>query len=102
MVYRAVDTELGRAVAVKLLRHGRLATPSEAERLVREARSSAGLKHPNIVPVHDAGVWEGEPYLVTALVEGPNLAEEIAAHQPGFRQSAEWVAALADALEHAH
>src|SRR5208283_3147885 len=87
VVYRAVDSELGRAVAVKLLRHGRLATPSEAERLMHEARSSAGLKHPNIVPVHDAGVWEGEPYLVTALVEGPNLAEEIAARHPGFRQS---------------
>jgi serine/threonine-protein kinase len=102
VVYRAFDTKLGRAVAIKLLRHGRLATPAEVARLVREARSSAGLRHPNIVPVYDAGVWEGEPYLVTALVEGRNLAEEIATDRPDFRQSAEWVATLAEALEHAH
>ena len=102
VVYRAFDTELARTVAVKLLRHGRLATPAEAARLVHEARSAAQLHHPNIVPVHDVGTWEGEPYLVTSLVEGRDLAEEIASRRPSFRQSARWVTALADALEHAH
>ena len=68
---------------------------------MRPARP-AQLHHPSIVPVHDVGTWEGEPYLVTSLVEGRDLAEEIASRRPSFRQSARWVTALADALEHAH
>ena len=72
------------------------------ERFLREARSTATLRHPHIVPVFDAGQFEGAPYLVSALVDGRNLAHELADRRPGFRQSAEWVAALADALQHAH
>ena len=80
----------------------RLDVPGAIERFLREARSTATLRHPQIVPVFDAGQFEGSPYLVSALVEGRNLARELADRRPGFRQSAEWVAALAEALEHAH
>src|SRR5438552_3445483 len=48
-VYRALDTELGREVAIKILRAGRLATAADTERFLREARSAALLKHPGIV-----------------------------------------------------
>jgi len=102
VIYRAWDTALDRAVALKRPRCGVLDAPGAVERFLREARSTATLRHPQIVPVFDAGQFEGVPYLVSALVEGRNLAHELAVRRPGFRQSAEWVAALADALQHAH
>ena len=102
LVYRARDTLLGRTVALKRLRAGRLDTPAAVARFLREARSAAVLRHPHLVAVHDAGQVGDEPYLVTALIDGRNLADELAERRPGFRQSAAWIAALAEALEHAH
>jgi eukaryotic-like serine/threonine-protein kinase len=102
VVHRAWDTTLNRAVALKRLRVGVLEAPGAIERFLREARSAAGLRHPHIVPVFDSGQVDGEPYLVSALVEGRDLAGELANRRPGFRKAAEWVAALALALEHAH
>src|SRR6202008_3940452 len=96
------DTLLGRAVALKRLRSGRLDAPGAVDRFLREARSAAVLRHPHLVPVYDAGQVGQEPYLVTALIDGRNLADELAKHRPSFRQSAEWIATLAEALEHAH
>ena len=102
VVFRAWDTTLHRAVAVKRPRAGVLDAPGAIERFLREARSASSLRHANIVAVHDMKTWDGEPYLVTALVEGRSLADELALGHPSFRRAAEWVAALAEALEHAH
>jgi serine/threonine protein kinase len=102
IVHRAWDTTLKRSVALKRPRAGVLDAPGAIERFLREARNAAALRHPHIVPVHDAGQAEGELYLVSDLVEGRNLADELAAGRPTLRQSAEWVAAMAEALEHAH
>ncbi len=102
VVYRAWDTTLKRAVALKRPRPGAIAGREAVERFLREARNAAALRHPHIVPVHDAGQVDGVAYLVSHLVEGRNLAEELAARRPSFRQAAEWVASLAEALEHAH
>ncbi len=102
VVYRAWDTVLNRPVALKQLRAGETHAPEALERFAREARSTAALRHPHIVPVYDAGQFGGQSYLVSALVEGQNLAEKLAAGRPRFRLSAEWVASLAEALELAH
>src|SRR5262249_31126119 len=51
-VFRAIDTELDREVAVKILRAGRLARAEDVERFLREAKSAARLKHPGIVSVY--------------------------------------------------
>src|SRR5262245_18506441 len=64
-VYRALDPELDRTVAVKVPRVDRLAGPHDLDRFLREARSAAQLRHPAIVPVHEAGQIDGVPYLVT-------------------------------------
>ena len=54
------------------------------------------------MPVFDAGQFEGEPFLVSALVEGRDLADALAVSRPRVRQAVEWISSLADALEHAH
>jgi tetratricopeptide (TPR) repeat protein/tRNA A-37 threonylcarbamoyl transferase component Bud32 len=102
VVYRAWDTVLNRPVALKRPRAGDRETSEAIERFVREARSTASMRHPHIVPIYDAGQFKGQSYLVSTLVEGQNLAEKLTAGRPSFRLSAEWVASLADALEHAH
>ncbi len=102
VVHRAWDATLHRAIALKRPRHGTLESEEAVERFLREARSVAGLRHPHIVPVFDAGQLEGEPFLVSALVEGRDLADELAVSRPRVRQAVEWTSSLADALEHAH
>src|SRR5262245_35072508 len=54
-VFRARDTELGRIVAIKLLRAGHLASREEIDRFLREARSAAQLQHPGLVALHETG-----------------------------------------------
>jgi WD40 repeat protein len=102
VVHRAYDTMLRRTVALKRPRPGAVETPEAVERFLREARAVAALRHPNIVAVHDAGQADGRVYLVGELIEGRNLADELAARRPGFGRSAGWVAAMAEALAHAH
>jgi predicted Ser/Thr protein kinase len=70
VVYRADDPELGRAVALKLLKRP---DPELTERLVREARSMAKVNHPNVVAVYDVGVSGDTTYIAMELVEGTTL-----------------------------
>ncbi len=101
-VIRALDTRLGRTVAVKEL----LRTSPAAEALfVREALITARLQHPGIVPVHEAGRWpSGEPYYVMKLVQGRTLKEVIAerATLPERLALLPHAIAVADAVGYAH
>jgi pimeloyl-ACP methyl ester carboxylesterase len=72
-VWRAVDTKLGRDVALKFLRDSRGADPLARQRLLSEARLLASLEHPNIAPVHGLEEDRGRPFLVIGLVEGRSL-----------------------------
>ena len=102
VVYKARHLKLNRAVAIKMLLSGTYAGPHELMRFLREAKSVAGLRHPNIVQVYDVGDVEGRPYYTMEFLEGGNLAEKIAGQpQPG-RQASEVVAALAEAVQVAH
>jgi hypothetical protein len=102
-VFRARDTELDRAVAIKILRAGRLAGREEVDRFVREARSAAHLKHPGLVALFDTGqTADGTFYLVEEFVPGTTLANRLRDGPVGPRQAAELVAQAADALDYAH
>ncbi|MEZ0228530.1 MAG: serine/threonine-protein kinase [Planctomycetota bacterium] len=68
VVYRALDRRLHREVALKVL-HGS-PDADASTRFVTEARAIARLRHPNVVSLHDAGVWDGHRVLVLELVEG--------------------------------
>src|ERR1041385_1014931 len=71
VVYVAHDTQLGRRVAVKVLRNQ--SGPAEA-RLLREAQVMARLAHPNVVVLYDAGMVAGQMFIAMELVEGETLA----------------------------
>jgi serine/threonine-protein kinase len=80
-VFRAIDEQLGRPVAVKLM----LPTdrdPRAVERFHREARSAAQLNDPHVVAVYDFGQQGDQFYLVMELVEGGTVASELAEHGP--------------------
>jgi serine/threonine protein kinase len=101
-VFKARDPELDRTIAVKVPRTGNLAGPQGLDRFLREARSAAQLRHPSIVSIHEVGQESGVPYLVSDLVQGVTLTDLLSARRPGFREAAELVAAVADALHYAH
>ncbi len=77
VVYRAQDTRLGRAVAVKALPHGLAADPQRRARLEREARVLAALSHPNIGAIYGIEDSPQGPVLVLEHVQGETLAERI-------------------------
>ncbi|MFD3611747.1 protein kinase [Streptomyces atroolivaceus] len=88
-VWTAYDQRLDRRVAVKLLRPDRVAGPSGSQaaddlrrRFVRECRVTAQVDHPGLVTVHDAGSDGDDLYLVMQYVEGADLADHLAEHDP--------------------
>lgn len=101
-VFRAHDPDLGRVVALKLLRGGGLADPEERARFEAEARVMAAVRHPNLVAVHEVGVAEGQPYYAMEFIAGRDLGEIAAAGPVAPRQAAMWVQAAAAAVQAAH
>ncbi|MCY3020241.1 MAG: SUMF1/EgtB/PvdO family nonheme iron enzyme [Planctomycetota bacterium] len=101
-VWEALDTRLNRRVAVKVMVAGEQASEQETERFRREARNSAKLRHPNIVPVHDFGVEAGQQYLVMDLVDGVMLADALRQRQFTYREKALLLEKVARAVQYAH
>src|SRR5688572_9497458 len=99
-VYRAVDEQLGRTVALKLLPADR-AAPERQRRLLREAQAASALNHPGIVTVYDVGHDAGRPFLVLEYVEGERLTD-LARRGISWREAVEVCRAAAEALAAAH
>ncbi len=77
-VYRARDTRLERDVAIKVLHADSAMDPDQQRRFALEARAVSALNHPNILTVHDVGMENGIPYIVSELVDGGALGTFIA------------------------
>ena len=101
-VWKGFDPELKRAVAIKVPRPDRIASPDQAERFLEEARKVAQLKHPGIVPVHDVGRDGDWFFIVSDFIDGGNLAQRIAQVRPDWKESARLVAEVAEILGYAH
>lgn len=81
-VYRAHDIRLGRTVALKILAPSLVSDPGFVDRFMAEARATAALMHPNVVAVHDQGVFDEFPYLVMEFVNGRTLREVLRDNGP--------------------
>jgi eukaryotic-like serine/threonine-protein kinase len=101
-VWRAVDTVLGRAVAVKTIDLRAVPDESGAARFEREARVTASLGHPNIVTVHDSGVEGDTAFLVMELLPGPSMAQRVAEGPLPLDEVVEVARQVASALDAAH
>ena len=101
-VYKATHLKLGRMVAVKMLLGGAYAPAKELDALLREARTVAGLGHPNIVEVFDAGEVDGLPWFTMEFVGGGNLSEKLKGVPMPPREAAALVETLSAAVQAAH
>jgi eukaryotic-like serine/threonine-protein kinase len=100
-VYRARDSQLGRDVAIKVLAN--LASdPERLRRFEQEARAAAALNHPNILAVYQLGVHQGAPYLVSELLEGETLREQIKRGRVPVRKAIDYGVQIARGLDAAH
>ncbi len=102
IVYLARDERLNRVVALKVPQASLVGSYAEEERFLREARSVAALRHPNIVTVHEVDRLGDTLYLVMEYIPGKTLGEWARETRPTPRQAAGLVAMLAEALQHAH
>jgi serine/threonine protein kinase len=102
-VYLGHDDELNRPVAIKVPHAHRVSRLLDVEAYLAEARVLASLDHAHIVPVFDVGrTDDGLCFVVSKYIEGSDLAEWIRQARPSFDESAGLVAAIAEALHHAH
>lgn len=111
-VWKALDPQLMRFVAIKILKANLRTAPDFKTRFVREGQAIASLRHPNIVQVHDIHVsgpadLESIAYLVMDYIEGPTLADYIhhissLGHFPSFAEIVQIFASISQAIDFAH
>jgi serine/threonine-protein kinase len=102
VVYRARDTALERVVAIKMPHVGVLTGDMARSRFEREARVLAQLRHPNIVPVHAAGLADGRPYFVMDYVPQGSLAGQTPRLTGRVEAVTHIIEKVARAVQHAH
>jgi serine/threonine protein kinase len=101
-VYRARDSRLGRDVAIKVLPSFLSADSDRLRRFEQEARAAAALNHPNILAVHQMGTYRGAPYLVSELLEGETLREQLNRGRLSIRKAIDYGVQIARGLAAAH
>ncbi len=103
-VYRAFDPQLGREVAIKVPLETAVTTPEDRQKFLKEARAAAKINHPNVCQIHEVGEYDGQPYIVMALVKGQSLADHLKSRQEPISeiQAAMIVRKAALALAAAH
>ncbi len=102
VVYRALDTQLLRPVAVKVLSHGAHADPESNRRFLREARAASALNHPNIAHVYEAGEVDNTRFIVMEHIDGRTLAAAIREGPLDFDRVLDFALQAADAMAEAH
>jgi serine/threonine-protein kinase len=102
VVYKARQKDLNRLVALKMILAGNLASDDHLDRFNDEARAAAGLQHPHIVAVYEAGQVHGQPYFAMQYVAGPSLAQVLQEGPLSCESAAECVCAVARAVHHLH
>jgi serine/threonine protein kinase len=102
VVYRAVDTRLGRPVAVKLLNREGTNNGERRKRFVQEARAASALNHPHIITIYEIGQDQGVDFIAMEYVAGSSLAHVIGQGRPRLEDALKYAIQIADALAAAH
>ena len=101
-VYRARDPRLHREVAIKILSQSVASSPERQRRFAQEAIAASALNHPNILVVYDVGVEGDVPYIVSELIDGAPLREEMQRGRIAVRRLMEIATRVAAGLAAAH
>jgi serine/threonine protein kinase len=101
-VYRARDTRLNRAVALKIIPVSRMGDPVQRRRFLQEAKTASVLNHPNIVTIYDIGSDQGVDYLAMELVPGKSLDHLIPRTGFALSELLRYAIQISDALAKAH
>jgi serine/threonine-protein kinase len=102
-VYRARDPEIGRTVAIKLLKEDLCLDEEYVNRFLREAKAAGAISHPNIVTIYDVGRVGSTPYITMEFLDEKSLAEQFTENTKlPVKQVISIAIQLARALDHAH
>lgn len=102
VVYRARQQTPNRVVALKMIRAGQFASPSDIQRFHAEAQAAAELDHDGIVPVYEVGEHRGEPFFSMKIVEGESLAQWMQRDDPNLCEALDMFRQICHAVAHAH
>lgn len=102
VVFKALQTNLNRIVALKMILAGQFAGEEDVQRFYTEAEAAAQLDHPGIVPIFEIGEHAGQHYFSMGYIEGESLAPRVAEGPLPPREAAELVARICEAMAYAH
>ena len=101
-VYSARDGKLNRDVAIKVLPAGFSQDADRLRRFEQEAQAAGTLNHPNILAVYDVGIHEGSPYIISELLDGEDLREQLNSGALPQRKALDYARQIAEGLAAAH
>ena len=102
VVYEALDSHLGRRVALKILPPEKIANPARKQRFIQEAKAASSLNHPNIITIYDIGAADSVDYIAMELVQGQTIEDLLANRRLKVAETLKYAVQIADALAAAH
>ncbi|HMC21326.1 MAG TPA: serine/threonine-protein kinase, partial [Thermoanaerobaculia bacterium] len=101
-VYDAIDSSLGRHVALKLLISDSIADPKRLRRFEQEARTASALNHPHLISIYEIGEDAGVHFIAMERVDGSTLRQIFSSERLPFRRALDLMAQITDAIAAAH